>query len=97
MFEDTARPKAVYLLLGFIVGAEIDFFPPDADAPSLPDLYHGLERHSACAGRRGLAFLETVEGAAAPTGVIDALDTYWILGCYLGRSGVQHAKPTYGS
>jgi hypothetical protein len=47
MFEDTARPKAVYLLLGFIVGAEIDCFPPDADAPSLPDLYHGLERHSA--------------------------------------------------
>ena len=49
-----------------------------------------------CAGRRGLAFLEIVEGAAAPTGVIDALDTYWILGCYLGRSRAQHAKPTYG-
>jgi hypothetical protein len=47
MFGDTARPKAVYLLLGFIVGAEIDCVPPDADAPSLPDLYHGLERHSA--------------------------------------------------
>jgi hypothetical protein len=42
-----------------------------------------------------LTFLETVEGAAAPTGVIDALDTNWILGCYLGRSGAPHLKSTY--
>jgi len=42
--EEDARSKAVYLPLGFGVGADI---PPEADAPSLPDLYHGLERHSA--------------------------------------------------
>ena len=47
MFGDTERPKAVYLLLGSIVGAGIDCIPPEADAPLLADLYHGLERHSA--------------------------------------------------
>src|SRR4029077_11773457 len=41
---EDARSKAAYLPLGFGVGADI---PPEADAPSLPDLYHGLERHSA--------------------------------------------------
>ena len=39
--------KAVYLLLGFIVGAGIDCIPLEADAPALGPLYHGLERHSA--------------------------------------------------
>ena len=37
---------AAYLLLGFGAGAEIDCIPLEGDAPSLPDLYHGLERHS---------------------------------------------------
>jgi hypothetical protein len=39
--------KAVYLLLGFIVGAGIDCIPLEADAPAEGPLYHGLERHSA--------------------------------------------------
>ena len=39
--------KAVYLLLGFIVGAWIGCIPLEADAPALGPLYHGLERHSA--------------------------------------------------
>jgi hypothetical protein len=43
---EDARSKAVYLPLGFGVGAEIDCIPLEADDPSLPDLYHGLERHS---------------------------------------------------
>jgi hypothetical protein len=38
--------KPVYLLLGFGVGAGIDCIPLEADASLLPDLYHGLERHS---------------------------------------------------
>jgi len=39
--------KAVYLLLGFMVGAGIDCIPLEADAPALGPLYQGLERHSA--------------------------------------------------
>ena len=39
-------PEPVYLLPGFGVGAEIDCIPLEADASLLPDLYHGLERHS---------------------------------------------------
>ena len=44
---ESSHLKAVYLLLGFIVGGEIARIPPEADAPLLPDLYHGFERHSA--------------------------------------------------
>jgi hypothetical protein len=34
------------LPLGFGVGAELDCIPLEADDRLLPDLYHGLERHS---------------------------------------------------
>jgi hypothetical protein len=74
---------------------EIDCVPPEAGDSVITRFVPWVRKaFGLCAGRGALAFLEAVEGAAAPTGVIDALDTYRILGCYLGRSGAQHAEPT---
>ena len=48
------------------------------------------------AGRACLAFLERVERAAAPTGIVLALDAIWILCDRLDRSGASHSESGRG-